>query len=131
MYDRRGERKYLSWPEREAFFRAVKDEPDPLKRTFCLTLVYTGCRLSEALNLLWERVDFAEQCLTFQTLKRRTDRHFRSVPVPDRLLKELKRFAGCEQPGRRVFPWPRNTRKRLAISTQNTSHCLVLKMCRM
>jgi integrase len=89
MFDRSGNRKYLNWPEREAFFRAVKNEADPLKRTFCLTLFYTGCRISEALNCTWERIDFSGQALVFETLKRRKRGHFRSVPIPPTLLREL------------------------------------------
>lgn len=89
MFDREGHRKYLNWPEREAFFQAVKKETDPFKRTLCLTLFYTGCRISEALNLTWERIDFTGQAVIFETLKRRKRGHYRSVPIPETLLKEL------------------------------------------
>ena len=89
MFDRAGGRKYLNWPEREAFFRAVGKESDPFKKTFCLTLFYTGCRISEALNLRWEQIDFSGQALIFETLKRRKRGHFRSVPIPATLVKEI------------------------------------------
>lgn len=107
MFDLRGERKYLNWPEREAFFRAIKAEPDPLKRLFCLTLFYTGCRLSEGLSLRWEWVDFGEENLVFKTLKQRDKMHYRSIPVPRDFLKELEELGIPTKAERRVWPWSR------------------------
>jgi integrase/recombinase XerD len=78
-----------------------------MKRTFCLTLLYTGCRISEALNLSWDRVDLGEQALVFRTLKQRNSQTYRSVPIPERLLNELGvlwypgAFDGL------VWPWSR------------------------
>jgi len=86
MFDREGNRKYLNWPEREAFLRVVQKEPDLARKAFCLTLFHTGCRITEALNLTADRVDRSEQSLVFETLKRRKRGHFRSVPVPETLL---------------------------------------------
>ena len=90
MFDRVGGRKYLNWPEREAFCRVVKNEADPLKRALCLTLFYTGARVSEALGLTWERVDFTGEALIFETLKRRKRGFFRPIPIPRSLVAELK-----------------------------------------
>jgi len=87
MFDREGNRKYLNWQERIAFLRAVRKEPDTSRKAFCLTLFYTGCRISEALNLTAKRVDQSEQSLVFETLKRRKPGEFRSVPVPESLLR--------------------------------------------
>lgn len=113
MFDLRGERKYLNWPEREAFFRAVKGESDPFRKTFCLTLFYTGCRISEALNLTWERIDFTEQALVFETLKRRKRGCFRSVPIPDKLLEQLGELAISTESDSRVWNWSRTSGYRL------------------
>ena len=37
MFDHEGNRKYLNWPEREAFFKAVKSTASPSRRAFCMT----------------------------------------------------------------------------------------------
>ncbi len=50
-------------------------------RTFCLTLAYTGCRISEALELTPERVDLSDKSITFRTLKQRDKIKYRS-PSP-------------------------------------------------
>ena len=47
-----------------------------------MTLTYAGCRLSEALALTIDRVDLAAGVLTFESLKKRRDGVYRSVPVP-------------------------------------------------
>jgi integrase len=79
VFDRRGNRKYLNGAERRAFLQAVKNEPDALCRAFGLTLFYTGCRISEALNLTAERTDLAGKNFVFETLKRRRRGYFRAV----------------------------------------------------
>lgn len=56
LYDAKGHRKYLTPAEREAFLKAA-DEAEREVRTFCHTLAYTGCRISEALALTADRVD--------------------------------------------------------------------------
>ena len=81
MFDRQGNRKYLNRLERRAFLRVVQREPDALRRAFCLTLFYTGCRISEALNLTAARVDLSGKAVVFETLKRRKRGHFRAVPI--------------------------------------------------
>ncbi len=57
VFDRRGRRKYLDSSERRTLLRAIKRERDALRRAFVLTLFYTGCRISEALNVTKERLD--------------------------------------------------------------------------
>lgn len=85
MFDQHGKRKYLNDTERRAFLKAVKREPDVMRRAFGLTLFYTGCRISEALNLTIERIDLIENSFVFETLKRRRRGVFRAVPMPDAL----------------------------------------------
>ena len=113
LIDREGERKYLSIAEREAFRKAAEKAPRDV-RTFCLVLYYTGCRLSEALALNPDRVDFEEGTLTFETLKRRKQGIFRSVPVPSSLLDALDLVHGLrEKSGKerkqRIWEWSRST----------------------
>jgi integrase len=63
LYDTQGHRLYLTGSERDAFRRAAEKAPRDV-RTYCHTLLYTGCRPSEALALTAERVDFQAQAIT-------------------------------------------------------------------
>ena len=113
LIDREGERKYLSIAEREAFRKAAEKTPRDV-RTFCLVLYYTGCRLSDALALTPDRIDFEEGTLTFETLKRRKQGIFRSVPVPSSLLEALDLVHGLREQSdrerkRRIWNWSRST----------------------
>lgn len=83
--DDTGHRLYLNMEEREAFVRASEDFPREV-RTFCLTLLDTGCGQTEALELTVDRVDVAAKILTFESLKKRKRGVCRSVPVPQSLL---------------------------------------------
>ena len=113
MYDRQGNRKYLNTAERQAFFAAVGQETDKARRAFCLTLFYTGCRISEALNLTARCVDLSQQSIVFETLKRRRRGLFRAVPVPDGLITLLGGLVADAKPADRVWPFPRSTAFRM------------------
>ena len=84
-----GKRKYLTLEEQERFLSATSELERPEVRTFCDTLAYTGCRISEALALTPERIDLSARAITFQTLKQRGKIRFRSVPVPAQHLEAL------------------------------------------
>ena len=88
LVDARG-RKYLTGEERARFLAAARTHPRPAVQTFALTLAHTGCRISEALALRAQDVDLAVAEVRFRTLKRRKE-HWRAVPVPDDLLRELE-----------------------------------------
>jgi integrase len=88
LYDPKGKRKYLTPAERAEFLRAAKLAPGPV-RTFCGTLAYTGCRISEALALTAARVDLADGVLVIESLKKRRKGIYRAVPVPPRFLNAL------------------------------------------
>lgn len=114
LFSPHGERLYLTLEEREAFYAASADARDHEARTFCRCLYYTGCRISEALELARGRVDFNAQTLTFRTLKKRCTRpHWRSVPVPASFLDELdlvhnlRRTRGDDQ--KPLWPFSRST----------------------
>ncbi len=91
-----GLRKYVTAGERDAFLREA-DRADRTVKTLCMTLTYAGCRLSEALALTVDRIDLAAGVLTFESLKKRRDGVYRSVPVPPALLEALDMVHGARE----------------------------------
>jgi integrase/recombinase XerD len=90
LYDRNGQRKYLTPEERdvsESRRRAGTRSAD-----FCGTLLYTGCRISEALGLTADRIDLKARRIVFESLKRRKKGIYRAVPVPPAFLDTLDLF---------------------------------------
>ena len=115
LYDNLGNRKYLTAQERRAFIRAAR-KADPKIETFCLTLAYTGARISEVLALTSDSVDFSVRGITIQSLKKRRKGVFRTVPVPEALLDRLEVVHGiraarmhAELHDGRLWPWCRTT----------------------
>ncbi len=109
-------RKYLTAAERDTFL-AVASRTDRDIHTLCMTLAYSGCRLSEALALTADRVDLGAGTVVFESLKKRRDGIYRAVPVPPALLtafvmahgvRELQAKRGRGQ-GLRLWPWSRMT----------------------
>ncbi len=96
LFDGQGRRLYLSAEERKRFLAAAGEEIAE-HRMFCHVLHYTGCRPSEALELIPRRIHLDSREIDLRTLKKRAlDRqgrqkrpHFRSVPVPDALIDHL------------------------------------------
>jgi len=113
LFDRAGNRKYLNRSERDAYFRVIVRERNLLHRTFYLTLFYTGCRISEGLNLTPQRIDFRGKNLVFETMKRRRRGCFRSVPIPDSLIKLFARAILKKTPAQPLWNFSRTTAYRL------------------
>lgn len=103
LYDREGNRKYLTQAERKAFLTAASRMP-PAIRTFCLTLAYTGARVSEVLALTPRRIDTDLRVIVVESLKKRRRGLYRAVPIPIDLITELNRVhdiqTAREQPER-------------------------------
>ena len=55
LIDKQGRRKYLNKSERNKFIKAAALEKEKL---FCLFFIYSGARISEALNLTPNSFDF-------------------------------------------------------------------------
>ena len=87
LIDHAGNRKYLTPQERLDFAEAAKSLSGK-KRTFCLMLFNTGCRISEALALRNKDIDFRAESVVIKTLKQRKV-VYRSVPLSDQFLDEL------------------------------------------
>jgi integrase/recombinase XerD len=111
-----GIRKYLTAGERDAFLREAERADRPV-RTLCMTLDYSGCRLSEALALTADRIDLAAGLRVFESLKKRRSGVYRSVPIPPALLDTLDMVHGIRElhgrrgkgRGVRLWPWSRMT----------------------
>jgi integrase/recombinase XerD len=113
IYDRMGNRKYLTVAERRLFLRAVEDMLPEL-RTFCRVLCYTGARISEVLALTPSQIDTSARLVVLESLKKRRRGVFRAIPLPASLLDELAcvhhlsdRGSHPDAGSRRLWPWCR------------------------
>lgn len=88
LYDTHERRLYLNAAERARFLR-VADKADDQIRSFCLTLFYTGCRLSEARALVTDSIQLEARLISFRTLKKRQQVQIREVPIPEVLATTL------------------------------------------
>lgn len=106
LFDQQGNRKYLTARERLAFVYAASKEATPIS-TFCLTMAFTGARISEVLALTTNRIDVADEAIIFETLKQRRKNVFRAIPIPRRLVPLLASYSvGKSGP---LWPWGRTT----------------------
>lgn len=84
----KGDAKYPNRDEGQRFVKQVLQLPK-LNALFCLTLYYTGCRISEALSLRPRDLDPETKIIRIRSLKKRGRTEIRRVPVPEFLAKEL------------------------------------------
>lgn len=91
LHDRDQQRLYINAPERERFLAAAAGMANA-PRSFCLTLAYTGCRISEALALTPVCIQLETHVIAFRTLKRRKSNVMREVPIPTVLAEEVARI---------------------------------------
>ncbi len=111
LYSSEGRRKYLNGEERRRFIAAAM-QAAPKVRTLCLTLAYSGCRLSEALNLTAYDVEVSDGLIAVRSLKKRGKIAVRQIPAPPRFLADLAnvhRLADIypSEPARRLWTWHR------------------------
>lgn len=115
LFTNRGERKYLTGRERQAFLAAA-DAAEPPVRTFCWVLASTGARISEVRALTANSIDVANEAIVIECLKRRHRGVFRAVPVRRGLIDLLESVHGIaalnadsERCNLRLWPWCRTT----------------------
>jgi len=107
-----GKRKYLTASEQDSFLDSASKLDRAEVRTFCMTMAYTGCRISEALQLTADRVDLANKAIVYRTLKQRDKLRYRSVPTPDELLEALelvhrvRKLQKRKDHSKNVYLWP-------------------------
>jgi integrase/recombinase XerD len=92
LYDRQNNRLYINADERQRFTSTAEKQNERV-RILCLVLAYTGCRISEALELTSDRILEQESLIVFRTLKTHGRHAFREVPVPAFLIAELLKLA--------------------------------------
>lgn len=91
VFDERGRRKYLTDSERERFLEYADTMPG-YKRALFYFLAFTGCRISEALNMRRFHIDDDRGVVAIMTLKRRK-RHIRCLPIPPAVMQMLLELA--------------------------------------
>ncbi len=107
LYDDRKQRLYINAAERERFITAAQATNTPVQ-TLALTMVYTGCRISEALELSPASIQ-AELCLiSIRSLKKRAGKvEIREVPIPPDLANRLARICHEEEYRKNSVAQPR------------------------
>ena len=90
LFGQSGSRKYLNAAERQRFIEAAPRAPAKI-RLLCLTLAWSGARISEALALTPGSIDIESGVASIQTLKRRKRGIIRQVPLPSDVLSALNR----------------------------------------
>lgn len=109
IFTKCGKRKYLTHNEVTLFTESARKFPLDVQ-SFCLTIAYTGCRISEALALTAENIDFEAQALIVKCLKKRGKTVYRGIPLPAVLLEMLRTLVGqIGDPAKRLWPWSRMT----------------------
>ena len=109
IYNHHGQRKYLTSQEIDAFVHTAGSCSTDIK-TFCCMMAFTGCRISEALAMTKDSIDFEAKHVVIRCLKKRGKRVYRAVPLPASYLKALKRwFKTLEGTNDRLWPWSRMT----------------------
>src|SRR5712691_9154835 len=97
LYTAAGQRKYLTAAERARFLETALACPCEELRTLCLTLAYTGCRISEALALTADRVEREAGFIAIRSLKKRKRTIvIREVPAPTTVLQALAQVHGLD-----------------------------------
>jgi integrase len=109
LYTAAGQRKYLTAGERTRFMEAALASPRGELRTLCLTLAYSGCRISEALALTADRIEREAGFIAIRSLKKRKRTVvIREVPVPAELFRALYEAHRFEDRGARLWPISRS-----------------------
>jgi integrase/recombinase XerD len=109
LYTAAGQRKYLTAAERARFLAAANACPRADVRTLCLTLAYTGCRISEALAITPAVIEREAGFIAIRSLKKRKRAIvIREVPVPLDLFRALDEALEREERDARLWPLSRS-----------------------
>ncbi len=90
LYDESNDRLYINPAERQRLIEAAERTADLQAGTLCLTLLYTGCRISEALELTVFSIQSESRLISVRCLKKRNRHVIREIPVPPALVARLE-----------------------------------------
>ena len=108
LYTRAGQRKYLTTAERSRFLTAALSSPRAELRTLCLMLLYTGCRISEALAITPKAIERQAGFIAIRSLKKRKRIVvIREVPVPVDLFDAFAHAHDLEERDQRLWRFTR------------------------
>jgi len=109
LYTAAGQRKYLTAAERARFLEVALACSRPPLKTLCLTLAYSGCRISEALALTSDRVARDSGFIAIRSLKKRKRIIVvREIPVPETLFRALEEVHDLESQEARLWSLSRS-----------------------
>lgn len=109
VFNSYGQRKYLTSSEVDSFVKSAKSTSIEVQ-SFCWMLAFSGCRISEALSLTRDSIDFEAEHVIIRCLKKRGKRVFRAIPLPPDYLKLLRRWLAKVKHGTSLlWPWSRMT----------------------
>lgn len=123
IYSSNGHRLYLNVGERERFRISALKQPIEL-RLFCLVLLYTGCRISEALKLRHASFQSETESLSIICLKKRRSGVVREVPIPKILFELLGEMQNGNQ---HLWSWHRSTAWRKVKSVMAAANVVGLQ----
>ena len=105
-----GQRKYLTRAEADRFLSLAKKR-DLSVYVFCWFIAASGCRISEALMITGQCIDFEAGLVIIESLKKRRRNVYRGVPLPASLLDHLAELIALTKKGPqdRLWPWSRMT----------------------
>ena len=104
LYTQGGQRKYLTEHERQRFIDSAQSCERSI-RLLCLVLLFSGCRISEALNLSAEHILKEDNGILIRSLKKRAIVSYRQIPLPPAIIDDLCSLS-VRQP-KRLFAWQR------------------------
>lgn len=109
IFNREGRRKYLTSNEIDRFVQSARAQSTDIY-IFCCMMAFTGCRISEALSLTRESVDFEAKAVIVKSLKKRGKMIYRAIPLPPKFLTTLARWLKSDvSDDDRLWPWSRMT----------------------
>lgn len=104
LYTSAGQRKYLTSAERVRFLERTYACPRDDLKSLCLTLAFTGCRISEALELAAGSIECDAGFIAIRSLKKRAGAVvYREVPAPAELFGVLRQVHGLEDLNARLW----------------------------
>jgi integrase len=112
LYSNATERLYINTAERKRLI-TVACSAEPKTAALCLILLFTGCRLSEALALQLDHVQVEPATVCIRSLKKRNQNHIREIPIPSEIAVMLQGCFEMQESSTHLWKMSRTTAWRL------------------